>query len=248
MMVNVESESVKMEIEKLPKILQKEWSTVVSYYSNEKDTVVFEKFRKRYDDFKGASVEELLSMSDVVYTEWKYWKYQNRYETDFDSLTDILSEFKNFWQYDSEETKTMFKEMELLSNRMLQEWRLKYNFVYPHVYERDDNHYSCVQRDYHLKPKAQLWEEFKEIWDIDTSNYNEDRYKEMVDYINEIEVDDTNYFKDYPRNFFEYRENANYHSFDSYSILEQFEICEDWDKYRQNGDAESESDSDEDDE
>ena len=233
-----------MEVEKLPKILQKEWSTVVSYYSKEKDIIVFEKFRKRYDDFKGASVEELLSMPDVVYTEWKYWKYQNQYETDFDSLTDILSEFKKFWQYVSEETKTMFKEMELLSNRMLQEWRLKYNFEYPHVYERDDNHYSCVQRDYHLKPKAQLWKEFKEIWGIDTSNYNEDRYKEMTDYIYEIEVDDTNYFKDYPRNFFEYRENANYHSFDSYSVLEQFEICKDWGESRQNGDAETESDSD----
>lgn len=243
-MVQVKSESVKMEVEKLPRILQKEWSTAVSYYSKDTDTVVFEKFKKRYDNFEGASIEELLRMSDVVYTEWKYWKYQNKYETDFDSLTDILSEFKNFWQYDSEETKTVFKEMELLSDRMLYEWRLKYKFTYPHVYERDDNHYSCVQRDYHLKSKAQLWEEFKEIWDIDTSNYNEDKYKEMAEYINEIEVDDANYFKYYPRNFFDYRENSNYHSFDSYSILEQFEICEDWEEYRQNGDIESDSDED----
>ena len=134
-------------------------------------------------------------------------------------------------QYNLEESKVMFKEMELLSENMISEWRLKYNFVYPHVYEKDYNHYSCVQR-----VKSQLWKEFKEIWEIDISDYNEIKYNEMIKYINEIECESSeNYFKEYPRNFFEFRENANYHSFDSYSILEQFEICEDWEHYREQG-------------
>lgn len=226
-MVKVTSKSVKVEIEKLPERLQEEWQSVVEYYSEKKDTVVFEEFKKRYDNFKGKTIEELLCMPRVVYREWQKWKYDKCYQTDFKtvlgwknkvemekSLTEVLEEFKKFWQYDSKESKMMFKEMELLSDGMIQEWRLKYSFLYPHVYER----YDC---DYHLKSKAQLWEEFKEIWEIDVSDYNEDKYKEMTKYIREIECD-------YPSNFYEYRKNANYHSFDSYSILEQFEICEDW--------------------
>ena len=62
----------------------------------------------------------------------------------------------------------------------------------------------------------------------------------MIKYISEIKCDDNNYFKDYPQNFYEYRENANYHSFDSYSVLEQFKICEEWECYH--GDSDSESD------
>jgi hypothetical protein len=140
----------------------------------------------------------------------------------------------------------MFKEMELLSENMLEEWRLKYNFVYPHVYQRDMINYNCLQRDYRLKSKAQLWEEFKEIWEIDILDYNEIKYNEMKEYIGEISCDDENYFKDYPRNFYEHCENANYHSFDGYSAIEQFEICENWERCREDGDIEesdSESDS-----
>jgi hypothetical protein len=248
-------ESVKMAVANLPEILQKEWECVVGYYSSETDTV-FEEFKKRYDNFEGTTIEELLAIPKVVYTEWNNWKYRNGYETTFNtdinergwkvkskvekSLTQVFNQFKEFWQYDSEESKVMFKEMEHLSEKMNQEWRLKYNFVYPHVYERDNNHYSC----YHLKSKAQLWEEFKEIWEIEISDYNENKYNEMIEYISEIECDSENYFKEYPQNFFDFRENANYHSFYSYSVLEQFEICEDWDHYRDIEDTDSD-DSDE---
>jgi hypothetical protein len=147
-------------------------------------------------------------------------------------LTEVWKEFKEFWQYNSKETILMFNEMELLSEKMIREWRLKYKFKYPHVYEIDDNHCSGVQREYELKSKSQLWIEFKEIWEIDILDYNEEKYNEMAKYINEIEGDLEDYRKRYPRNFYDFRENANYHSFDSYSILEKFEICEDWAGYR----------------
>jgi hypothetical protein len=272
-MVQVKSESIKSEIAKLPKLLQEEWHSVCQYYSSKSDVQVFEEFKKRWDNFEGADVEEFLSFPKVVLVEWKTWKYSNGYDTDFKTrynsiknkkcecfmidkstklcdhqvinktLKEVLSEFKNFWEYDKPESKVMFKEMELLSKNMLDEWRLKYKFVYPHVYESHESNHSYNTGDYHLKSKAQLWDEFKEIWEIDTSNYNEDKYKEMSEYINEILCDDYNYSKDYPRNFFDFCENSNYHSFDSYSILEQFEICEEWERYRE--DCESEEDSDE---
>lgn len=232
-MVNVKSESVKVQVANLSEILQKEWHCVVNYYSEKKDTIVFEEFKERYDNFEGKMIEEFLAISKVVYTEWKNWKYLNGYETTFKSksLTQVWNQFKEFWQYNLEESKIMFKEMELLSENMKQEWILKYNFVYPHVYEK-------YQRNYRIKSKAQLWKEFKEIWEIDISDYNEMKYNEMIKYISEIECDDNNYFKEYPQNFFEFRENANNHSFDSYSVLEQFEICKDWEGHRENGDIE----------
>jgi hypothetical protein len=246
-MVNVKSESVKMEVANLPEFLQKEWQCVVRYHSEKSDTVLFEEFKKRYDNFEGPTIEEFLSIPKVVYTEWENWKYRNSYETDFKvynrstetqvktkTLTEVFCEFKEFCQYNSEESKVMFKEMELLSENMLSEWRLKYNFTYTHVYEGYDSKYEV----YSKKSKAELWEEFKEIWEIDIDDYNENKYNEMIKYISEVECDDSNYFKKYPQNFFEYRENANYHSFDSYSVLEQFEICEDWERYQEQADIE----------
>jgi hypothetical protein len=115
---------------------------------------------------------------------------------------------------------------------MLHEWRLKYNFDYPHVYEA----YGCEYEIYSKKSKAILWEEFKDIWEIDVSDYDEKKYQDMAKYINEITCDNSDYFKEYPRNFFEFRENANYHSFDSYSIIGRFDIAEDWEKHRIDGD------------
>ena len=246
-MVNVKSESVKMEVANLPEVLQKEWQCVVRYYSEKSDTTLFDEFKKRYE---GPTIEEFLAIPKVIYIEWENWKYRNGYETNFKkyikersstettkTFTEVFCEFKNFWEYDSEESKIVFSEMEHLSENMICEWRLKYNFVYPHVYEKG------VRRDYRMKSKFQLWEEFKEIWEIDILDYNETKYNEMNKYISEIECDSENYFKEYPQNFFEFRENANYHSFDSYSVLEQFEICEDWERYQ--GDIEeSESESD----
>jgi hypothetical protein len=249
-MVQVRCESLKVEIAALPERIRKEWASVCRFYSSKTDVQVFEDFKNRWDNFKGRTVNEFLSVSDAVYTQWKIWQYKNDYDINFEkdsgsekSLTEVWNEFKLFWEWDTEESKVMFKEMELLSENMLREWRIKYSFDYPYVYEKDDNHYSCVQRDYRLKSKVQLWDEFKEIWEIDIDNYNEDKYNEMSEYVNEIECDSENYFKDYPRNFFEFRENANYHSFDSYSIIEQFEICEDWESHRENRDSESESES-----
>lgn len=234
-MVQVKNENIKAEVAKLPERIQKEWGFVCQYYSSKTDIQVFEEFKNSWELFQGPTFEEFLSVSDAVYIQWKLWSYKN-YGIEFKkTLTEVWNDFKTFWELDSEESKVMFKEMELLSENMLDEWSMKYNFDYPHVYEKDNNHWSCVQREYRLKSKVQLWNEFKEIWDIDIDDYNEDKYKEMNKYISEIECEDS-------EKFFRYRENANYHSFDSYSLLEQFEICEQYEPSE--SEYESEDDSD----
>lgn len=265
-MVQVKSENVKSQLEKLPGILQNEWYNVTRY-SDKKDTIMFENFKKLYDNFEGHTIEEFLDIPKVLYTEWENWKYRKGYHTDFKTyikkyrsndtkviektLTEVWNEFKKFWQYNFEGTfsdissKVMFTEMELLSENMIQEWRYKYNFTYTNVYEE----YNIKYETYSKKSKAKLWEEFKEIWEIKIDNYNEEKYNKMVKYISKIECDEENYFKEYPRNFYEYCEDGNYHSFDSYSVLEQFEICKDWassilERYCDENGIESESESD----
>lgn len=237
--VKSESENLKIKVANLPELLQKEWYAIIRYYSTKNNIVRFEEFKKRYDNFEGPTIEEFLTISNVMYSEWKKFKCINDYDTHFleihdkveveKSLTQVWNQFKDCWQYDSEESTVMFKEMELLSEKMLYEWRLKYNFE-SHIYED----YYTTYDEYSKKSKAQLWKEFKEIWEIDISDYNENKYNEMVKYISEIECDSENYFKEYPQNFFEFCENANYHSFDSYSVLEQFEICKDWERCCEN--------------
>jgi hypothetical protein len=60
-MVNVKTESVIDEVSKLPEIIQKEWYTATRYYSQKEDTVVFEEFKKRYDNFEGATINDILA-------------------------------------------------------------------------------------------------------------------------------------------------------------------------------------------
>lgn len=239
-MVQIINTDLKNQMAELPKRLQKEWHCVSSYYSSKSDIEVFEEFKKRLEQFEGSSIQEFLNVSEVIYTEWSFWKYKNNYDTDFKTIynnkitqkmfTEVWNEFKIFWEFDSEESKVMFKEMELLSKNMLREWRMKYNFEYPHVYEKED--YYNSNSNYKLKSKIHLWNEFKEIWEIDTSNYNENKYKKMIEYVNRIECDGED-------KFFKFRENANYHSYDSYSLLEQFEICEDYEESKTESDYES---------
>ena len=236
------SDEMKSEINKLPDILQREWNEVTRFHSIKTGDQVFKEFKQRYDNFQGPTIDGFLKMTDAVYKEWRFWKYQNIYNTEFISynnntetektLTQVWKEFREYWQFDTEESNKMFEEMEYLSDKMLNEWRLKYTFEYPHVYEKDSTHYSGVQRDYEDKSKAQLFNEFKVIWDMDMAAYTEDIFNEMNEYVNGISGDNIRYFKDYPATFWEYCEDSNHHSFDSYSVLEQFEICEHWEEYR----------------
>ena len=84
-MVNVKSESVKVQVANLPEILQNEWAYIIDYYSEKSDKIVFDEFKKRYDNFEGPTIKEFLAIPNIVYMEWENWKY-NRYETAFTPL------------------------------------------------------------------------------------------------------------------------------------------------------------------
>lgn len=216
---------VQSRINKLHGVLQKEWHSINKSFSFKSDLEVFEDFRKQYNNFEDIDDFLAACSSNVVYNEWERWRPHYRWNEE--TLIVLFNKFKELWQYATNETKTMFNEMGLLSENMIREWRLKYEFVYTHVYEM----YNCKYDDIVKKSKTQLWKEFKETWDIDIDSYDEDKYNNMASYVNKIECDTEDYFQRYPRNFFEFRENGNYHSFGNYSIIEQFDICEDWERY-----------------
>ncbi len=179
---------------------------------------------------KENCIQEFIDLPKVMYNEWIYWKidYNRRMfdHVEKDTFYNYFQEFKDFWQYSSIETQQVFREMELLSKILLNEWRIKYTFTSAHVYE---SYESYQNGDYISKTKAQLWEEFKKIWDLDPENYSEHLLEEYIEIINKNEAEAyENYFNEYPRNYWEFRENANYHSYDSYSILEKYQICQEW--------------------
>lgn len=222
------------EISLLPERLKKEWYKINEYYSIFTKEKQYMDFKNKWNDFKGKEIDEFLSVSYAIIKEWDFYGYKNYSYSNIESnkpFSEIWNKFKLYWQLDSKESNTMIKEMELLSDNMLREWRYKYNFTYTYVYED----YNIRYDDLIKKNKSELWNEFKTKWDIDPNNYDENMYEEMENEINKIEneLSDTN-FKEYPKNFYDYREDANYHSYDSYSILEKYEICKDWETYCDN--------------
>lgn len=204
-------------------ILQQEYNDP---YTNKK---IFHEY------YKGDLLQEFTELPQVVYNEWKYWKneYKRRMfePTEKHTFDKYFQEFKDFWQYGTPETIKVFEEMKLLSYTLLCEWRYKYTFSYTEVYE--NTHYMALENvNKENKTKAEHWEEFKMIWDLEPTDYSEHLLEEYEKLINAYMCDyDTKYFDEYPQTFWEYRENANYHSFDEYSILKQFSVCEEWQRY-----------------
>ena len=126
--------------------LPERWNDTSSYYSLKSKIEVFDEFKKHWgiDSLtRILAIEEFISISDSVYTQWKIWKRKNGYDNNFKSrynskdnskcnccyidepskwcdhkvliktFTEVWNEFKIFWDLDSEESKIMFKEMEL---------------------------------------------------------------------------------------------------------------------------------------
>ena len=203
-----------IEMIKFPKRILEEWQRIRQYYSPKSKQEVWEDFKKAWDpDF--VFVKENLDVPETANTEWKFWR-DNIYHGK-ESLEKQWEIFKTFWNLGSDETNIVFEEMSNLSTGLLREWRYKYNFKYTHVYEGYNN------VDY-SKSKAQMWEEFKDIWDLDMDAYDEYEYNRMIKET-EGEVDDYDAW-------YNFRENANYHSYDSYSVRERYEI---WCRFVEDG-------------
>lgn len=210
--------------------LRKELNFIFRYrWSEHSDEVRMEKFKEVYS---GPLLEEFNAMCPVVYEQWEYWKYYigrrgtQKLECHFSKP---WTEFKEYWQYDTPETKKMFEEMSLLNQGLLDEWQGMYSGRHCSVYGLD-----YVERK---NSKTYLWERFKEKWDENYAGKHEDdskkwdyevsnkKYEDMKKYVNEISGDD-------PRNFYEYCENVHYPFFHQYSILEQYELCQQWEDDR----------------
>lgn len=173
--------------------------------------------------YQGKYIQEFIDLPEIVYNEWRYY---SRMEYNVGTFDEEFKNFKDSWQYNTSETQQVFNEMKLLSNTLTTEWRIKYTFHSIYIYE---SYESCRKGDYESKTKAQLWDEFKKIWDLDPENYSEYLLSEYQELIYECDKDsETIYFENYPRTFWEFREDSNYHSYDSYSVLEQYRICQEW--------------------
>lgn len=207
------------EVKSLPTRLQNEW--------NDRNKSTMYDFKEDYLDFQGPSITEFLNVNELMYNQWKFWKKIFEYDTTFIefkgksiicgkcafhgkdyyhvhiTFTEVWNKFKDFWQLDTKETQTVFKEMEVLSKELLQEWT-------DHVYD------NIIDNE----PIPKLWKTFKKFYKINKNNKcNEDEFKRKRNYVNKIRSEQ--YDK-----FYEYCTDSNYHSFDSYTLHQQYHICQ----------------------
>jgi hypothetical protein len=206
------------EIESLPKRIHEEWISLNEYYSSKSKEQLWNDFKVEWD-LDSDVVKEILEVVEAMNTEWKYWRRIKHSPSA--GIQKEWSDFKQYWEYPSEETNIVFEEMKLLSYGLLCEWRRKYRYDYPYVYESDD--YDQNKVDY-TKSKSRLWSEFKRIWELDPSDYSEFEYEYMVDKIEKGKYD--------YHDWYDFRTDNNYHSYDSYSVRERYEI---WTSFVANG-------------
>jgi hypothetical protein len=156
---------------------------------------------------------EIFNMS-LVYDLWiKYRQDHNLIGWRPDQVFNMKEQYIQFkleWDIGSKETNKMLDEMIsiAMSKDLDHEWRLMHNNKRP-------NGYHNVLG----KSKFELWESFKEMWKLNIFNYNEDVFKNKQKVINDCLINDT---------FQEYLTDSNYHSFDTYSVLEQYSVCSDF--------------------
>ena len=127
----------------------------------------FEKFKQKWgikvdgdDLILGDDATEFLNVSDTIYNEYRYKRGLNK---------SCWKEFKAFWGLPEPDTLLMFEEMSKLSTDMLWEWRLKY-----HEFSQ------MPSKKRKLTSLPELWSEFKDFWELDIANYNEDKYLGMI--------------------------------------------------------------------
>jgi hypothetical protein len=216
--------------------IKDEFENDFSYNETLSKTQLVNEFEKSWNNYERDLVNEFLQVNDAVNREWKEYKRKNypnylirNVENDisnYSKMTDMWSAFKRFWELNTMESNLMFEEINYInmSDGMLREWRIKYNFKYPYVYELDNRakYGNIINENYLSKTKFQLWNDFREIWNIDLQNYTEYKFTKMCKFINDIYINDEDY------KFFHYCQKNNYHNFEIFSILQQYEICKDY--------------------
>lgn len=201
-------------IEQSINFLKTEWESENRFHH---DVDKFKQFNSIYD-ISSTVVQEMLQMTHCMHKEWLFFKYNKiggLIFHDSKKLDEIWNEFKQDWDLFSSESNRMFKEMELLSEDLLIEWRMKYTYEFPHVYEKED---YCNYKVNYNKKRTVMWEEFKTIWDLDPQNYDESLY-------NSLKEETRRYFDCYDHcKWMQFLTESNYHSYDSFSLLQKNEI------------------------
>lgn len=202
---------------------RQEWHLINGYSSKLPKEQRFENFKKEI---------KKINLNDIPEALYKEWRYYRECKYNEDSIVNQYSEFLKKWPKDFN-----YDELNKISGELLDEWRLKCN--YEHIYENYDTLFASANRGkntvdgkyierpkaFELKNKCELWKEFKEYWLLDDGEFPNmevfNKIKKAVeDYENEFDMEE----------FFEFREDANYHSYDSYSIAEQYQICKEFDE------------------
>ena len=202
-----------------------EWHYIDKYYSEIPKDERFENFK---NEIKKINLNE---MPEALYREWRYHR-DCIYEKDF------VKQFENFIKKWPKDFK--YDELIKISDELLDEWHKKCNYEY--IYEYYDTVAGSpkrLQKRFESKSKSELWEEFKEFWLLDDTlpsstsslvGQGTDNFPNM-EVFNEIKKSVEDYENEFDdEEFFEFREDANYHSYDSYSIAEQYRICKEFEE------------------
>ena len=203
---------------KLSTRLQEEFSLVDRYYSRIPRGERLAEFERTISEHPDI-VEEFENIPEALYREWRYYRECNT-EKPWTGIFEVF--VKTF------EPEFPFEQLAKISGELLVEWRLKCD--YESVYEFYSDVYGTPNKntkDFYEKSKTELWNEFVEFWYLDTNETgllfpNTSVFDSIVSAISEYEENFDN------EEFYEYREDSNYHSYDSYSIAEQYRICKEF--------------------
>ena len=237
---------ISTELEKLPVHLKTEWFHVREWHSSISKDNIWKNFKTLWDIkitddccSLGPVAKEISEMSDSVYNQWKIWTklgykfheelvsslvHKNAIKIKDVNLSKILDSFKSEWDWDNPATSVMFAEMSHLSEKMLHEWYQYYDGDYGYIYSYTDG----MTYD---KTKLELWAEFTEEWGLEFTDgdYSEKYFNEMLEELKGI----CNLNHRMYKKWYDFLEDSNYHSYDSYPIKEQYEIWihfkEEWD-------------------
>ncbi|KAJ3253633.1 hypothetical protein HK103_000421 [Boothiomyces macroporosus] len=199
-MVAVTDATVVAESSMLCPRLKDEWLYRCSYHDSRSDLEIWGEFKSIW--LESPIIDEIIECAEQVNVEWKYWRTNNRIFDHIDNLESIWTKFKEYWEFLDPNVSQVFYEMSYLSEDLLWEWRYMYGYRYPYIYGHEE------------KPKTVLWKEFKQIWNIDISDYNEEQIRIM-----KSEMSLGEHFEGW-----EPFKKANCPTFDALSILEQYEI------------------------
>jgi len=162
--------------------------------------------------------QEISELTRVVNKLWINWRKNNYYDYNFNRYNIVFIEksniklawklFKIDYEFDTENSQQMFKEMNKISNSLLNEW---------YLYEKMYFYFS----------KVTLWKSFKERFKLNFNSYNEDYFEYIINEIQEFMYEINLDFNELSR-WWNHLENNGHFYFDTYSVLQRYSIIQEF--------------------